>query len=429
MSTFRYWRLRLLWSTYAGYAVFYMLRKNLSMAQPVLKETLGLDKHTFGIFFTLHDLSYGFAKLAAGMAADRFNPRVLLVVGMLASALCNLIFGFTTGTVVLGLVWVLNGWAQGFGFPPCARILSYWFAPHERGLYWGIFNTSHQVGTIAISMLVGYLLSHYDWRWAFWIPAAIGVLTSVMLWERVRDTPASLGLGTVEEFHQQRNSGLTAAEEQPATPVSHEAPLEEEDTATLISRMVWRNPAVWLVCVGNFFVYVVRTSFLNWAPAYLSEVKHVSILAAGSLTSLYELAGLFGCLISGWVTDRLLGGRRAPACFLWMLMSTVFIFLFWKSTSHDPKVYGLYLAGVGFAVYGPQFLVGVMVADLATKRAAGTAVGLSGLLGYLSSVFSGYAFGGIAHKYGWDGAFALVLVSSVLACIPFLLTWNAKAPE
>jgi sugar phosphate permease len=427
MSTFGYWRQRLLWSTYTGYAVFYMLRKNLSMAQPVLKDTLGLDKSTFGIFFTLHDLSYGFAKLAAGMAADRFNPRVLLVIGMLASALCNLLFGFVSGTMLLGIIWILNGWAQGFGFPPCARILSFWFAPHERGRFWGIFNTSHQVGTIAISLLVGYLLSHYDWRWAFWVPAALGVLTSAMLWERVRDTPASLGLESVEEYHSSRQVGLspeTPPEIGPATKM-----VQEEDTSAFISRMVWRNPVMWTVCIGNFFVYVVRTSFLNWAPAYLSEVKHVSIMAAGSLTSIYELAGLFGCLTSGWVTDRLMGGRRAPACFLWMLLSTLFIFLFWRSTSDDPRVYGFYLAGVGFAVYGPQFLVGVMVADLATKRAAGTAVGLSGLLGYLSSVFSGFAFGGIAQKYGWNAAFGLVLISSVLACVPFVLTWNAKAPE
>jgi len=439
-EVFGYWRRRLLWSTYLGYAIFYLLRKNLSIALPVMQRSLGIDKTTFGIFFTLHDLSYGFSKFAAGVAADRFNPRILLVGGLLTSAVANFVFGWGASVMVLGFTWVLNGWCQGFGFPPCARVLSYWFAPRERGVYWGLFNTSHQLGTIAISLLAAYLASYYGWQYAFWVPAIIGLLGAWFLWDRVRDTPDSLGLPSVEEYHALADqpagfsrfgeeAGPVGAPEQPGPIGSAPESEPEESTAALVSRLVWRNPAVWLACIGNFFLYVVRTSFLNWAPTYLVEVKGVSLTTAGGLTGLYELAGLFGCLLSGWVTDRFLSGRRAPACFWWMVLCTVFVFLFWKSTSQNMLVYGFLLGGVGFAVYGPQFLVGVMVADLATKRAAGSAVGLSGLMGYLSGIVSGGVMGWVVKTYGWDAGFLLILSASGLAAIPFALTWNAKAPE
>lgn len=441
VETFKYWRLRLLWSTYAGYAIFYLLRKNLSIALPAMTVATGINKSTFGIFFTLHELSYGFAKMLAGVCADRYNPRVLLTAGLLLSALTNFFFGWGAGVTVLGTLWVLNGWFQGFGFPPCARVLSYWFAPRERGVYWGIFNTSHQVGTIAISLLAAYLASRFSWHLAFVVPALIGLFGAAMLWNRVRDTPDSVGLPPVETYNLLRDgypvpelqSGqeagpLGSAEGQ--APIGSLAPAEEtESTASIISRRVWRNPSLWLVCVGNFFVYVVRSSFLNWAPTFLHDEKHFSLVMSGGITATYELAGLFGCLLSGWVTDRFLGGRRAPACFLWMLMCSVFIFAFWKSQSNHPGVYAFLLGGVGFAVYGPQFLVGVMVADLATKRAAGTAVGLSGLFGYMSGIFSGAVLGHVSQRYGWDTAFAVILTGSLLACVPFLLTWNAKAPS
>lgn len=439
IEVFSYWRKRLLWSTYIGYAVYYMTRKNLSIALPVMKEALGIDKTTFGIFFTLHELSYGFAKLVAGMLSDRFNPRILLVAGLAISALVNILFGFGSSVAFLGTLWVINGWSQGFGFPPCARVLSYWFAPRERGVYWGLFNTSHQVGTVAILMLAAYLAQHFGWQWAFWVPGVIALAYCLVLWERVRDTPDSLGLPEVDSYHAMRDGaevdlekprglgtqevGLSPEEPRPVVEVA------EESVADVVRRRVWRNPALWAVCIGNFFVYVVRSSFLNWAPTYLSEVKHVSLTMAGGLTSAYELAGLCGCLLSGWITDRFLGGRRAPACFVWMAMCTFFVFMFWKSTSHNPMVYGFYLAGAGFAVYGPQFLVGVMVADLATNRAAGTAVGLSGLLGYLSGIVSGGVFGAIVQNYGWDGGFMMILAASAMACVPFALTWNARAPQ
>jgi OPA family glycerol-3-phosphate transporter-like MFS transporter/OPA family sugar phosphate sensor protein UhpC-like MFS transporter len=415
------------------------MRKNLSIALPVMSKATGIDKTTFGIFFTLHELSYGFAKMAAGIAADRYNPRVLLTAGMLLCALTNLLFGFGAGVTALGILWVLNGWFQGFGFPPCARVLSYWYAPRERGVYWGLFNTSHQVGTIVISVLAAYLASQFGWRWAFYIPAMIGLAGAAFLWNRVRDRPQSLGLPSVEDYHSIREGS-------PA-PVAHDEPgpigfrvqgqpvgsihddAAQESTAEIVRRRVWRNPALWMVCLGNFFVYVVRSSVLNWAPTYLSEAKHFNLHTASGLTALFELAGLFGCLVSGWVTDRFLGGRRAPACVLWMMMCSAFVFAMWQSTSTNPAVYAFLLSGVGFSVYGPQFLVGVMVADLATKRAAGTAVGLSGLFGYMSGFISGGLMGYVATHYGWDAGVAVILGGATLACIPFALTWNAKAPE
>ncbi|MBT9585876.1 MFS transporter [bacterium] len=438
VETFGYWRRRQLWSTYLGYAIFYCLRKNLSIALPVMSKATGIDKTTFGIFFTLHELSYGFAKMAGGIAADRYNPRVLLTVGMLLCALMNLIFGLGAGVTMLGIVWVLNGWFQGFGFPPCARVLSYWYAPRERGVYWGLFNTSHQVGTIAISVLAAILASQFGWRWAFIVPAGLGVFGAAFLWNRVRDRPQSLGLPSVEDYHAIREGGPPSTPRQEPGPIGSNSgsqpigSIQEEfshaSTAEIIRRRVWRNPALWMVCLGNFFVYVVRSSVLNWAPTYLSEAKNFPLHTASGLTALFELAGLFGCLLSGWVTDRYLGGRRAPACVLWMLMCSIFVFAMWKSTSTNPAVYAFLLSGVGFSVYGPQFLVGVMVADLATKRAAGTAVGLSGLFGYMSGFISGGLMGYVATHYGWNAGVSVILGGSMLACIPFALTWNAKAP-
>ncbi len=438
-ETFAYWRSRLLWSTYVGYAVFYILRNPLQIALPVMGPALNINNSVFGIFFTINGLAYGFAKLISGIAADRYNPRVLLVAGLGISVVTNLLLGLSTSVMVLGSLFVVNGLAQGCGFPPCARVLSYWFAPRERGRYWGIFNTSHQLGQMAIVMGGAILASQLGWRYAFWVPAAIGLFCCLMLWNRVRDTPASLGLPSVEDYHLVREGGALPEGEK-AGPIGYAsleaqglgAVHEEEEgesTSDIVRKRVWRNPAVWTVCLGNFFVYVVRGSFLSWAPAYLTAVKHVSLVTAGGLTFMFELAGLAGCLVSGWVTDRFLGGRRGPACVIWMAMCSVFVFAFWKSTSTNPFVYGSLLAGIGFSVYGPQFLVGVMVADLATKRAAGTAVGLSGIFGYASPLLTGALIGYLSSNYGWDAAMKMILAGSILACIPFILTWNAKAPE
>jgi OPA family glycerol-3-phosphate transporter-like MFS transporter/OPA family sugar phosphate sensor protein UhpC-like MFS transporter len=81
----------------------------------------------------------------------------------------------------------------------------------------------------------------------------------------------------------------------------------------------------------------------------------------------------------------------------------------------------------GFFIYGPQALVGISVANLATKRAAATAVGLTGVFGYASTILSGWGLGAVVARYGWDRGFFAITIVTVLGTIAFALAWGAKA--
>jgi OPA family glycerol-3-phosphate transporter-like MFS transporter/OPA family sugar phosphate sensor protein UhpC-like MFS transporter len=87
------------------------------------------------------------------------------------------------------------------------------------------------------------------------------------------------------------------------------------------------------------------------------------------------------------------------------------------------------LGAVGFLIYGPQFLVGVMTADIVSKRAAATAIGLTGFFGYLSSLLSGWGLGHLVDTYGWDSGFLMLIASALAAAICFAFCWNAGATE
>jgi OPA family glycerol-3-phosphate transporter-like MFS transporter/OPA family sugar phosphate sensor protein UhpC-like MFS transporter len=82
---------------------------------------------------------------------------------------------------------------------------------------------------------------------------------------------------------------------------------------------------------------------------------------------------------------------------------------------------------IGFFIYGPQALIGVAAANLATKRAAATAVGLTGIFGYASTVLSGWGLGLLVKYYGWNSAFACLVGVAAIGMIIFITIWNAKA--
>jgi OPA family glycerol-3-phosphate transporter-like MFS transporter/OPA family sugar phosphate sensor protein UhpC-like MFS transporter len=399
------------------------------VAMPLLERDLGITKTDLGKFLTAHSILYGISKFVNGYVADRSNARTFLAFGLMASALLNFGFGFVNTVTAMGILWCLNGYFQGMGFPPCARVLSHWFAPPERGTMWGIWNASHMVGAAVILVWAGYLGKNYGYKAIFFAPGAVAVVMAVLILIYLRDTPASVGLGDVEEYyHGEVAEELEAKPEVGSEPKSGE-PESEEEFRLFLRRRVFGNLYVWLICLANFCVYTVRYGFLDWAPTFLNQVKNYQLDHAGWMTAGFEIAGLVGSLIAGIITDRYFRTKRAPICVVYMIGTALAILALWKlpagSFVYDAGV----LLAVGFMVYGPQFLVGVMIADIVTKRAAATAIGLTGLFGYGSSILYGYGLGKIVDTYGWDAGFLMLAGIAVLGAFFFALCWNAGAEE
>jgi sugar phosphate permease len=83
----------------------------------------------------------------------------------------------------------------------------------------------------------------------------------------------------------------------------------------------------------------------------------------------------------------------------------------------------------GFFVYGPRLLIAVAAADFATKAAAASAVGLTGLFGYLGASVCGVATGMRADHDDWDGVLWFYAGSAVIGAGLLATTWRPRTPE
>jgi len=110
-----------------------------------------------------------------------------------------------------------------------------------------------------------------------------------------------------------------------------------------------------------------------------------------------------------------------------MALAGLSMLLFWKLPGQSVGVSTLLLCLAGFFIYGPQALVGTVVANLATKRLAATAIGLTGVFAYASTLVSGWGFGVLVQKHGWNAGLAGLTGMALVAVVLFLLAWNAKA--
>ena len=252
------------------------------------------------------------------------------------------------------------------------------------------------------------------WRWSFWIPGLIALLGALALFVTLRDTPKSVGLPELE-------SSKTSLDEKDDNPAARRE---------YVRKMVYKNPIVWILAIANFFVYVVRFSVLDWGPKFLTEACNMSFEEAAYAVSAFEIMAIVGTLVAGWITDKFFAGRAHRTCMWCMVGAGVAMAAFYLFYLHPGMVPGWALIGVlamaGFFIYGPQALVGIAVTNQATKKAAGTANGLVGIFGYLSTAVSGVGIGWLADNYGWNYVFISVIAMAVVGMLIFLAVWGAK---
>jgi OPA family glycerol-3-phosphate transporter-like MFS transporter/OPA family sugar phosphate sensor protein UhpC-like MFS transporter len=409
-SRFRYWQYRTLIATMFGYAAYYFVRKNLSVAMPAIEADLHITKSQLGGFLTAHGLLYGVSRFVNGMWADRANARYFMVAGLLLSVVANGFFGFGSEVLWLGVAWMVNGWVQGMGFPPCCRLMTHWFRPGELATKMSIWNTSHSIGAAVAGAFCGWVVA-YGWRWCFFAPAMLCTVAGLILFFMLRDTPTSVGLPEIKV--------------EGAKPDDHED-RSSADYKRFVKQQVFLNPFIWFISLANFFVYILRFAVLDWGPTLLKEMKHFPVQKGALMVGAFEVSGIVGMLLAGWITDRYFKGRGARTCVFCMIGASVAMLLFWRFGNTPLSATG-FLMVAGFFIYGPQALIGIIAANLATKRASATAAGFTGLFGYASTLVSGLGLGYVVQHYGWSAGFVTLLSIGALGTFMFILAWPAKA--
>ncbi|MCB1109490.1 MAG: MFS transporter family glucose-6-phosphate receptor UhpC [Chlamydiia bacterium] len=417
-AKYKYWRIRVFYSMYIGYALFYFTRKSFTFAMPALISDLGFDKADLGFLGSLLAITYGVSKFLSGVISDKSNLRYFMGLGLIFTGVLNIFFGLSSSIMFFAVFLGLNGLFQGWGSPPCAKLLTYWYSQTERGRWWGVWNTSHNIGGAIIPLLCAFSIQAFGWRYAMYLPGTMAIIVGLFLINRLRDNPRRVGLPSIEKF---RND---YPDDKDRDEVDQDKNLSPKQ---ILVEHIFKNKFIWILAISYFFVYIIRTAINDWIQLYLMEEKGYTLMLAGSCVFWFEIGGIFGSLAAGYLSDTIFKGKRGPVNVLFTLGIIGTLLALWFAPSASLMLVSTVMFFFGFLIFGPQMLIGMAAAELADKEAAGTATGFAGLFAYSGAACAGWPVGRITQDFGWPGFFLLLSICASVAVLLLLPLWSKRA--
>jgi sugar phosphate permease len=421
MSAWKSWQIRTFITIWITYGSFYLCRANMSFALPGLAAEFGFSKTLLGLLGTTLFIMYSIGQFVNGQLGDKFGARKLVFVGMVVSALLNVIFSFSTAFAFMLVVWGLNGYFQSMGWSPQVKAMANWFTVKQRGKWMGLMGSCYQIGNAYSWLLASYLAAIYSWRTVFWVPAILLLISSIHFVIRLRNAPEEVGLPSIEKLRQIHEGEV----------VTIGKVVEDKHMGFGYTiKMCIANPRIWAVALAFFCLDIIRYGFFYWAPTFLIEAQGAEITSAGLKVAVLPLAGSAGAIITGWATGRFFQNRRAPVICICLFGLAIFSYLFYAAPPGAWLWSLICLAVVGFCTYGPHVLmVGHAAQDFAGRKAAASAAGFIDGFGYMGAAMTGVFTGFLCDGWGWGACFWYWIIAALVAACIMLGLWKVPVEE
>ncbi len=376
--------------------VNFLDRSALSVANPLIRQDMGLSIAEMGLLLSAFAWAYAFCQLPGGALVDRIGPRHLLTWALIVWSVAQAAVGFVSTMTQFVVARVMLGVGEAPTFTSAVRVIREWHGIRHRSLPTGICcSAPSSIGPLIAPPLLTWLMLTFGWRWMFVVLGIAGVLAAVVWFAAYRDVR---DFGADDEERQYLSEDGDVATRQP------------------VRFADWRGlfafRATWGLLVGYGGIVYLGWIYLAWLPGYLEIERHMSVAKVGVVAAIPYVFGLLGTIAGGWIAERLIARGMSP-----------------MNSCRIPVVVGL-LAGAActvLAAEAPSDVVAV-AAISATLFFAACATGQSwGMIAVTAPVNCTASLGGLQNFGGYlGGAMAPTVTGFVVQAtgsfIPALLT-------
>ncbi|MFD1260505.1 MFS transporter [Entomomonas asaccharolytica] len=364
----------------------------LSFSLSSLEAEWGLTQFEKGMLgtYTLAGMSIG--GILGGWLSDRYG-RVKTVVGsILVFSIGTSILGATQSYLQFAVIRFFASFGIGALYIACNTLMAEYVPTKYRTTVLGTLQAGWSVGYIVASLLAGWIIPNYGWRWLFYIAIIPAVLAFAMQW-------------MVPEPESWRK-----AQAEKAANKNKQTDTKKENALTLIfaDKSTRKMFILWSITAGflQFGYYGVN----NWLPNYLEKemsmnFKSMTLFLVGSYTAM-----ILGKIIAGMAADYF--GRRIIYAF-GAIGTAVFlpVIVMW----HTPDNILYLMIGFGFLYGIPYGVNATYMTESFETKIRGSAMGGAYNVGKVGAALAPAFIGFVATHYSIGAGF-LVMGAAYFFC-------------
>jgi sugar phosphate permease len=379
---------RIRWTIYGVLVAAYMLaffhRFAPAMVSAELAQSFGITAAALGSLAAMYFYIYTAMQIPAGVLADTLGSRFAVTLGNIVAGAGSVLFGLAESFATASTGRFLVGLGVSVVFVGLMKSNTVWFSERRYGTVSGLTLLLGNVGAIAATGPLAFMLMHVDWRSLFVFLGLVAIALGLLSWWLVRDKPEDLGFPSVREMEGQ------AAHAPRTRHWIHDL------RAVLANRRLWPGFVYDFGMTGSLFGMLGL-----WAVPLLRDVHGLSRGDASMYTTLATGAFALGCLAAGSLSDRM--RRRRPVlqagALVYLLACVSLLFLPWAPGPAALLLFALLGLSAG------SFVVAYAHAKEVTSPAlSGMAIALVNTGLFLGTALFQPLFGG-AMDFGWDGLF------------------------
>jgi MFS family permease len=368
----------------------YADRQAIFSVFPLLKTEMNLSDVQLGVIGGAFMWVYAASAPLAGLVADRFSRKTLILGGLLFWSAVTLATAYCSNYWQLVAVRAIEGLGESFYFPASMSLISDYHGKGTRSKAMSFHQSSVYAGTVAGATLAGYLGQHYNWQASFHLLGWGGIALALVLWGLLREPER--GASDQVVAHAEGGSPWRAI------------------------RDVFRHPmapVLMAVFVGANFVAAV---FLTWLPSFLFRKFSLTLSMAGfSSTAYLQIASVIGVITGGALADRFVRTRPAGRMItqaIGLFAGIPFIFL----TGWTTTVWAVVLAMTGFGLFKGFYDANIWASlyDVVPLERRATALGLMNSIGWLGGGVAPVAIATMSDHYGMSASISAISVVYLL---------------
>lgn len=389
----------------AGTMANYLARNALGVLAPELKTQLHISTAQYSYVVGAFQLAYTVMQPIAGAVLDRIGLRAGFAFFALAWSGANMLHALALGWLSLALYRGLLGIFEAAAIPAGIKAVATWFPARERSVAVGWFNAGTSLGAALAPPVVAAVALWADWRWAFIVTGAIGIVWAIA-WYAWYESPT-------------RHRAITPPEQAMIAADRAPDPGRPPNAGAIL-----RAPHFWVIAVPRFLAEPAWQTFSFWIPLYLAQERGMDLKQIALFAWLPFLAadagGILGGYLSPWLMRR--GFTLIPSRIAGITLGAVLMIA--------PGCIGLaaspYLAIAlfcigGFAHQMISGLINTLSADVFAPHEVGTANGFIGQAGWIGGLLFSLLIGQVADGIGFAPLFAVLALFDLLGAAILIL--------